>query len=118
MEIYLELLVVSKHQVCRYAGKKKFVKLRRNVVHRPLRYYGGFHFSLCFRVRSLKLAFQVSKYAGTADTALRKKLSNYDVMLFQECLHDFLLSDSDITIKKVIGFSVILSHVYLPKNSL
>ena len=36
-------------------------------------------------------------------------------MLSQECLHNFMLSDSDITIKKVNGFSVTLSHVYLPK---
>ena len=45
---------------------------------------------------------------------VRKKSSNYDVirfMLFEECLHDFLLSDSDIAIIKVIAFSVILSQI-------
>ena len=32
-------------------------------------------------------------------------------MLFEECLHDFLLSDSHIAILKVIAFSVILSQI-------
>ena len=32
-------------------------------------------------------------------------------MLFDECLHDFLPSDSHITIIKVIAFSVILSQI-------